>query len=90
MIQMMMVLGVGGVVMFSSQSQALSLNLSFCNGGINLRLDDDKHKVNHDRRHEKQVVNHGKKKHEDRKLAFRDDKLKVAMQQKNNKHDKRR
>lgn len=87
---MMMVLGVGSLVMFSSQSQALSLSLNFCNGGINVRLDDDKHVVCHDKHHQKQVVNHEKKKHDDRKFVRRDDKHKVAMNAKNKNHDKRR
>ena len=73
MIQMMMVLGLGGLVMFSSQSQALSLNLSFGNGGISIRLDDDKHplikKGKLDRKDNKKLD-----RKDDKKLDRKDDK----------------
>lgn len=90
MIKMMMVLGIGGMVMFASGSQAMSLNLSFCNGGISLRLDDDKHEVRHDKHSKKQVVHHGKKENDKRGKVFREEKHKVVINKKDKKHDKRR
>lgn len=90
MIQMMMVLGIGGIVMFSSRSQALSLNLSFCNGGISLRLDDDEHRGVLGKKHQKQAVKDGRVKLDNRREVPHNDKHKAAMNKKSKKHDKRR
>lgn len=93
MIQMMMVLGLGGVVMFASQSQALSLSLGFSSQGVSVRVNDDKRVVVH---HDKGRVLHRKfdKRHDDRKCDFRDNKHKDKRQferrdNKDMKHDKK-
>ena len=87
---MMMVLGICGIVMFSSRSQALSLNLSFCNGGISLRLDDEEHRGDFGKYHEKQAVKDGRMKLDNRREVSHNDKHKAAMNKKSKKHEKRR